>query len=759
MRNTGLNIVRKVSRFLKDIYVNPKKTDVGDIVSLDNKNKVSRSAYVRTTKNRLLVGNRSTEEFNIQRERTTAGVGVDLGIKAGDGFGTDKVGGDLNIYGGASTGQANGGSVKIFQASRAGSSGTSLNSYTEILNTELTQNRINFTGISTLNGIGSIISTGNITLGIDSDDNSTDNYFLIGNRSTLSTMFFLKEFNLWLPQNASGDHGITLEASLFRISAGSRARNINGNEFDTDTTGTLNADGGDLTLAGGAATGSGNPGGISFGTYSGGTNLTTVGTTYVELMKLDNAGNLQIDGGLTTGSTSFVNSSGVVQVATQGTIDHDSLANFVAAEHYRWDNDISGTATINAANIPTLNQNTTGSAATLTTPRAINGVDFNGSAPITITAAGSTLSDTVTVAKGGTGATSLTNNAVLLGNGTGAVEASSHLSYSLLGGSIDALVIGDGSTTSATIITDNAAPLTVSVEANSGTNAAGGDLTLVAGTSTGNAAGGDIIFRSSPTAGGSGTSTNVPAEIAVLDNTGNLQIDGNLTPAGLVLDGNTITGINDSSEFSDSDAFIMTSAAINDRFAQINADTTGNAATATNLTASTSTAVGLGTIELGHATDTTIARSAAGKVTIESAPIQTTQMSMTHHHFFMNSSSTTADFFFPYNNLNEASSTSQYYTRTIAPYAGKIVKVIIRPVAAIGTACKLQFHKIADTTATFGTATEEVTSINLNTAQTSVSTAFSSATFDAGDVIGVSLIKSASGTSNIQAVIVWEYTV
>ena len=45
-------------------------------------------------------------------------------------------------------------------------------------------------------------------------------------------------------------------------------------------------------------------------------------------------------------------------------VDHDSLLNFVAAEHYRWDTDISGTATINAANIPTLNQNTTGNAAT-----------------------------------------------------------------------------------------------------------------------------------------------------------------------------------------------------------------------------------------------------------------------------------------------------------------------------------------------------------------------------------------------------------
>ena len=164
-------------------------------------------------------------------------------------------------------------------------------------------------------------------------------------------------------------------------------------------------------------------------------------------------------------------------------------------------------------------------------------------------------------------------------------------------------------------------------------------------------------------------------------------------------------------------------------------------------------------IELGHANDTTIERSASGKITVEGAAVQTTQIVTTHHHFFMNSSSTTGDFFFPYNNLNEASSTSQYYTRTIAPYAGKIVKVVIRPTAAIGTACKLQFHKITDTTATFGTAIEEVTNINLNTAETSVSTAFSSATFDAGDVVNVSLIKSDSGTANIQAVIVWEYTV
>ncbi len=49
---------------------------------------------------------------------------------------------------------------------------------------------------------------------------------------------------------------------------------------------------------------------------------------------------------------------------------------------------------------------TSGNAATATilaTARAINGVDFDGSQAITITAAGSTLSDTVPITKGGTG--------------------------------------------------------------------------------------------------------------------------------------------------------------------------------------------------------------------------------------------------------------------------------------------------------------------------------------------------------------------
>ena len=71
------------------------------------------------------------------------------------------------------------------------------------------------------------------------------------------------------------------------------------------------------------------------------------------------------------------------------------------------------------------------SATVLETARAINGVDFDGSQAITITAAGSTLSDTVPITKGGTGQI------------TAAAAANALLNVSQGG----ALAIGDGSDT------------------------------------------------------------------------------------------------------------------------------------------------------------------------------------------------------------------------------------------------------------------------------------------------------------------------
>ena len=186
------------------------------------------------------------------------------------------------------------------------------------------------------------------------------------------------------------------------------------------------------------------PAGSSGTTFTAGTGLTLTG------------GNLNVD-------------------ASQSGIDHDSLNNFVAAEHVNWAAASAGT--IHASNytdtttntqlsqaqvedfagglftgntetgitatyqtddntvdlvVGTLNQDTTGNADTATALAAavaINGVNFDGSGAITVTAAGSTLSDTVTVAKGGTGLTTVAANNILTGNGSGALTPEPNLQF------------------------------------------------------------------------------------------------------------------------------------------------------------------------------------------------------------------------------------------------------------------------------------------------------------------------------------------
>ena len=66
---------------------------------------------------------------------------------------------------------------------------------------------------------------------------------------------------------------------------------------------------------------------------------------------------------------------------------------------------VTGTSSISGSNTgdQTTITGNAGTATALQTARAINGVNFDGTAAITVTAAGSTLSDTVPIAKGGTG--------------------------------------------------------------------------------------------------------------------------------------------------------------------------------------------------------------------------------------------------------------------------------------------------------------------------------------------------------------------
>lgn len=153
----------------------------------------------------------------------------------------------------------------------------------------------------------------------------------------------------------------------------------------------------------------------------------------------------------TTVSGMVKGSSGDLVAATAGT-DYSAGTSALATGILKSTTSTGNLTIAVAGDFPTLNQNTTGSAATLTTPRAIYGNNFDGSAALTQVIAstyggtgngftkfsGPTTSEktftlpnasatiltdnaAVTVAQGGSGATTLTG--VLVGNGTSAFTA------------------------------------------------------------------------------------------------------------------------------------------------------------------------------------------------------------------------------------------------------------------------------------------------------------------------------------------------
>ena len=115
-----------------------------------------------------------------------------------------------------------------------------------------------------------------------------------------------------------------------------------------------------------------------------------------------------------------ISNGGTGQTTAQAAIN--SLAGATTSGQYLRGNGTNVVmSTIQAADVPTLNQNTTGSAATLTTARTIqtdlastSSASFDGSSNITPGVTG-----TLSVANGGTGQTSYTNGQLLIGNSTG----------------------------------------------------------------------------------------------------------------------------------------------------------------------------------------------------------------------------------------------------------------------------------------------------------------------------------------------------
>jgi hypothetical protein len=232
----------------------------------------------------------------------------------------------------------------------------------------------------------------------------------------------------------------------------------------------------------------------------------------------------EVDVTIANTTTSLTTIAGDVQVNGNDIKDDDGVSciTFDSSGNTTVANTLNATLTGNVTgNVSGSSGSATGNAATATaleTGRTINGVSFDGTGNITVTAAGTTLSDTVPVSKGGTGVTSIAADTIITGNGTGALTSEAYLTYNT---SDEEMIIGNPDTGDAKI----------SRRANSGTDAAGGKLIISAGAATGDAAGGSIEFHSS-VAGSSGSSVQSTAEVATISKEGNLSIDGDLTVKG-----------------------------------------------------------------------------------------------------------------------------------------------------------------------------------------------------------------------------------
>ena len=194
MRWIGQHIVDFIARFRSDVYLDGIATSTEtDMLVINSANKVSKRAIDAITvdvsdfmtngvDNRVItatgtdamnaeaqltwddttfyLGDASSDSKLIARLRNDDDAGGILGVMAGGGGGTNKVGGHLALYAGQGTGNAVGGSVK-FYSSAVGSSGTTLRSHAEIGSISNVGN-LTVAGTITSTGLPSKGAAGNI---------------------------------------------------------------------------------------------------------------------------------------------------------------------------------------------------------------------------------------------------------------------------------------------------------------------------------------------------------------------------------------------------------------------------------------------------------------------------------------------------------------------------------------------------------------------------------------------------------------------
>ena len=204
----------------------------------------------------------------------------------------------------------------------------------------------------------------------------------------------------------------------------------------------------------------------------------------------------------------------------------------------------------------------------------------------------------------------------------------------------------------------------------------------------------------------------------------------------------------------------------------LNQNTTGNATTATNLVASTSTAVQLGTIELGHADDTTIARSASGVATIEGKTVVTRDKVIYIETSNFSDDINTDAHYIPFVTTSEHVSFANVAVPFVAPAPGKLLGVHYKANNHTDTSSNTVTFRLdrlddgllwsSGNEATIGTkVVDGVNRVNTCSADfTDLTTAGASGTnsFDANEMIGVSLQNSVNFTSTKYSVtIVFEF--
>ena len=444
-----------------------------------------------------------------------------------------------------------------------------------------------------------------------------------------------------------------------------------------------------------------------------------------------------IAGTLTMGSTAFVNNSGVVQVATQGTIDHDSLANFVTAEHVDWAGASAGT--IHSSNIPILNQSTTGQAGTVVT--------IDGLAPNTATtqAAQGNITSLGTLTALDVDNINLNLNTVSSTALNLTLKSAVDLNLVAIGNDINA------DTDNFTIESSGTLKPSFTLKATSSGNkpsefnfakdkgAAGADSDYI----------GFVNFISDNDAQEQVQFANITAQVR-------LAADGAEEGRFAISIKNT-DHINNPRE---SFALVANGAATD---ATIGYGLTSTTTVSGNLTARETTVTNLitsGNIELGHATDTTITRSAAGKVAIQGNEIQTKNV---HHHFL------NAGFFlnYPYSryiplqgSLNEqnTATASPEYVNFTWPYDGYVKTMWLRSETDMGNT-ELALYKGASgatVVTALGAVTESVSASN------AVEFDFTSVTntYSQGDTMAVRIdpTDDPDGGQNITIELIFDLT-